>query len=409
MPIVGISSVSVSQPRSVAVMIRTLSRGALIVDASIAIVVTALRMLIGIDVVPLWFVVIALGIALTLWRLSPAIALAVSWVAALTQMAFRVPVDAANLAILVVLFSTARFGSRRVQIIGLVSAVVGSLLGATYLVVVTWIPSLKSGWGALEVSPSSDSIFLFAVILGGMLALLCLSWTAGLLARTQAISRENKRGRVVAEQIAAIEHERNQIARDMHDVVAHSLAVVIAQADGARYASAADPASAERALSTISGTAREALTDVRLLLGQLRHSQIAGPQPGLADITSLVEQIRSAGLDVVVTENGSSLIVPAGQQIALYRIVQEALTNALRHGDTSQPAALVIDWGEGIVTMSVTSDYKSHGASAHESPQPQVGHGLVGMRERAQLTGADLTIRDQGSHFEVVVAMPVAR
>lgn len=400
---------STLQRRSVGVMIRTLSRGALIADVSIAVVVTAVRMLIGINFVPLWFVVLGLGIALALWRLSPAIALAVSWAAALAQMAFLLPVDAANLAILVVLFATARFGSSGVRLAGVVSAVVGSFLGATYLLIVSWIPSRESGWGSITFSVSSDSIFLFALVLGGMLALLCLSWTAGLLARTQAISQENKRGRVLAEQGAAIEHERSHIARDMHDVVAHSLAVVIAQADGARYAAATDPGSAERALSTISGTAREALTDVRLLLGQLRHTQTAGPQPGLADIASLVDQIRSAGLDVVVTETGSALVIPAGQQIALYRIVQEALTNALRHGDTSQPATLVLDWGENTVTMSVTNDYEPHGSGPHQDPQPHAGHGLVGMRERAQLTGAELTIRDQKSHFEIIVRMPIAR
>ncbi|MGV8857353.1 sensor histidine kinase [Rhodoglobus sp.] len=388
-------------------MIRTLSRGALITDVSIALVATAVRALIGIDVVSLWFVVLGLGLALAVRRLSPAIALTISWFAALTQMAFLLPVDGANLAILVVLFASARFGSRRVRLAGLVSTVVGSLLGAIYLVV-SWAPSTGS-WASIQFSLTSDSIFQFAVTLGGMLALLCLSWTAGLLARTQAISQENKRGRLVAEQIAAIEHERNQIARDMHDVVAHSLAVVIAQADGARYASAADPGSAERALSTISGTAREALTDVRLLLGQLRHSQTAGPQPGLADIASLVDQIRSAGLDVVVTETGNSPLIPMGQQITLYRIVQEALTNALRHGDTSQPAALVLDWGESTVTVSVTNDYESPRAGAQEKTQPHSGHGLIGMRERAQLTGAELTVQDHDSQFEIVVTMPVVR
>ena len=117
---------------------------------------------------------------------------------------------------------------------------------------------------------------------------LLLAWTIGALVRAALRASANREAQERAEAEAVVEQERVRIARDMHDVVAHSLAVVIAQADGARYAAAADPAVATAALGTISTTARAALADVRLLLAQLRHSEGDGPQPTLADLEAAV-------------------------------------------------------------------------------------------------------------------------
>ncbi|WP_316313707.1 sensor histidine kinase, partial [Clavibacter michiganensis] len=134
-------------------------------------------------------------------------------------------------------------------------------------------------------------------------------------------------------QDVVVEQERNRIARDMHDVVAHSLAVVIAQADGARYARLVDPEAADEALRTISTTARQALGDVRILLAQLRHSEDDAPQPELKELSDLIDQMRSTGLTIEFVETGQPGEFGTGQQLAVYRIVQEALTNVLRHGD----------------------------------------------------------------------------
>ncbi|QYH35952.1 sensor histidine kinase [Salinibacterium sp. M195] len=386
-------------------MIRHLSRGALIFDASVALVAVALRYLLGVNEAPLWAVVAILGVAFALRRLSPAIALAAAWLGALAQMVFLLPIDGANLAIIAVLFSAARYGRSWVRRAGLISVVAGSVLGAMYLSVFYWGPTQPDDW-ATFVWPQSPGEFMSLVgTFVGMTALLGLSWTAGLLARTQAIARESKSARLVAESVAAVELERNQIARDMHDVVAHSLAVVIAQADGARYASAADPAMADSALSTISGTAREALTDVRLLLEQLRHSQSLGPQPGLADISALVEQMRSAGLQIEVVENGPSVELPAGKQIALYRITQEAMTNALRHGDPAAPALLSIEWSGETVTVTM----KNRIAKQDSLAEQRTGHGLIGMRERALLTAAQLDVGPEGENFLVRLALPTTQ
>jgi signal transduction histidine kinase len=202
-----------------------------------------------------------------------------------------------------------------------------------------------------------------------------------------------------AESEAASEQERVRIARDMHDVVAHSLAVVIAQADGARYAAATDPRAATGALETISTTARAALADVRLLLTQLRHSQGEGPQPTLADLDALYAQVRAAGVDLRVTVDPMPRAdPPAAIQLAVYRILQEALTNALRHGGS--PVEVTSSWYPDRVELHVRNPL---GAGT----EPGSGHGIIGMRERAQLAGGTLSAEVDDSAFAVRATLPI--
>jgi signal transduction histidine kinase len=203
----------------------------------------------------------------------------------------------------------------------------------------------------------------------------------------------------------------------MHDVVAHSLAVVIAQADGARYAAATDPQAAASALGTISTTARAALADVRLLLTQLRHSQAPGPQPTLADLEALYAQVRAAGValrvDVDPTPRADP---PAAAQLALYRILQEALTNALRHGDGGE-VSVSLAWHPERVDLTVRNPVRlaQKVGEAHLNPQyvpgedaAGSGHGLIGMRERAHLAGGTLTAGAASGDFVVAASLPLA-
>jgi signal transduction histidine kinase len=188
----------------------------------------------------------------------------------------------------------------------------------------------------------------------------------------------------------------------MHDVVAHSLAVVVAQADGARYAAASDPAVATAALATIGSTARSALADVRLLLGQLRHRQGDGPQPTLADLEELYAQVRAAGVrlrvDVDPAPPGEP---PAAVQLAVYRILQEALTNALRHGAPGGPVDVRLAWLADRVDVGVRNPLPPGPRT------PKAGHGLIGMRERAQLAGGRLDAADEDGAFAVTAVIPV--
>ncbi|WP_394769903.1 sensor histidine kinase [Lacisediminihabitans sp.] len=374
-------------------MIRTLRRYQLVTDISVAVVFFWVQFPAVFTLGTGWPGSVALtffSAALAFRRLSPGPALGVAWLGAVVHMAAGIDAPQTyDLAVLAVLFTTACYGGRVVRWLGLASAAVGSIIAAAYIVVRSGI----AGSVADVVSGSGVSLFSYLpqllarslVIFFGCLAVLGLSWTLGLLARTMQRARASRNAQVIAEQDVVVEQERNRIARDMHDVVAHSLAVVIAQADGARYAREADPGVVDEALATISSTAREALGDVRILLSQLRHNQGDSPQPVLADLDRLVEQMRSSGLIISREATGQPLALATGQQLAVYRIVQEALTNALRHGDTSREVRLEFHWRPDALEVTVSSALREDGLGAANP----TGHGIAGMRERAALFGGE--------------------
>jgi signal transduction histidine kinase len=336
-------------------------------------------------------VTILLSGALALRRLSPALALALAWLGAIVQMAFGRPPSPVDLAIFAVLYATAAYGSQLVFWLGFASSFVGALVITVYLVIGPYFGSGGVTWSSIPVA--------LAVLVAAAFALL-LSWTVGALVRTGIRARENRDAQRRAEAEAVAEQERVRIARDMHDVVAHSLAVVIAQADGARYAAASDPAAATAALGTISTTARSALADVRLLLTQLRHSQGDGPQPTLADLEELYAQVRAAGVELRVdVDPAPQGDPPAAAQLAVYRILQEALTNALRHGDGG-PVGVGLAWHPSRVDVEVRNPIATAVPGAP-------GHGIIGMRERAQLAGGRLDARADGDVFVVSASLPV--
>lgn len=340
-------------------------------------------------------VTVIFAVALVLRRWSPALALGIAWVAAIVQMIGLLTPGLADTAVFAVLYVTAAYGTRPVFWLGLGSAMVGSVVAAAYL--------FLAPLGEFALDWSADR---FTVVLVMLLLALLLSWTVGALVRTSFRARENRLAQVRAEAAAAAEAERVRVVRDVHDVVAHSLAVVIAQADGARYSAAGDPGATGAALTTIGSTARSALADIRLLLTQLRHSQAEGPQPTLADVEELYAQVRSAGVDLRVDVDPAPVADPttrssAAVQLAVYRILQEALTNALRHGDGG-PVDVRLGWHPDRVELTVLNR-----AGRPTSFPPVVGHGLIGMRERAQLVGGTLEagVRDGG--FRVDARLPI--
>ena len=338
--------------------------------------------------------------ALALRRLSPALALGVAWLAALVQMGLGRPPSFSDAAIFAVLYATAAYGSRLVYWAGFASALVGALVITVYL----FAGPVFAGGGL-----SWQTLPLALVMLVAAAFALGLSWTIGALVRTAVRARENREAQQRAEAETAAEQERVRIARDMHDVVAHSLAVVIAQADGARYAAAADPAVATDALATISSTARSALADVRLLLGQLRHRQGDGPQPTIADLEELYAQVRTAGVQLRVdVDPAPPGEPPAAVQLAVYRILQEALTNALRHGAPGGPVDVRLAWLPDRVDLSVRNPL---GPAAEEQGGHAAtvarGHGLIGMRERAQLAGGRIDAGAEAGVFTVRALIPI--
>ncbi|HEX5860177.1 MAG TPA: histidine kinase [Microbacterium sp.] len=336
-------------------------------------------------------VTLAMTAAVAVRRWSPGVALAIAWFGAIVQMLAGMNPRFSDIAIFAVLYVTAAYGTRVVFWLGFASSMVGALVITLYLTFGSYLGSGGVTWSSIPTA--------LAVLVAAGFALL-LAWVTGALVRTAIRARETRRAKERAELDAATEHERGRIARDMHDVVAHSLAVVIAQADGARYAAASEPAAATRALETIGATARSALADVRLLLAQLRHSEGAGPQPTLADLEGLYADVRAAGLDLAVDVDPAPAAEPgAGVQLAVFRILQEALTNALRHGDGTR-----VDVGLAWHADGVEIDVRNRVGSA---PRADGGHGLVGMRERAQLAGGTLQAAAEGEHFVVRARLPI--
>lgn len=338
-------------------------------------------------------VVLSFTAALALRRLQPGSALAVAWVGALLQMGFGRQPSPTDLAIFAVLYATAAYGSKRVFWAGFASGIAGAVIVPFYLV----------GRGLSAPLTINDWFAVGALLLASGFALM-LAWVSGALVRTAMRAAANSRAQRAAEAETIAEQQRVRIARDMHDVVAHSLAVVIAQADGARYAAAADPAAASDALATISSTARSALTDVRLLLTQLRHSQGEGPQPTLGDLEVLFERMRAAGVVLEVrVDPVAPGEPPAAIQLAVYRIMQEALTNALRHG-VDRRVRVQLGWFPDRVELSIRN---ARATASPAATTPAGGHGIIGMRERAHLVGGRLAARPEYGEFVVRATLPI--
>jgi signal transduction histidine kinase len=375
-------------------------------DLGLAVLCVGLRLPLGAPTAALVIVVVGMGGALALRRLSPLLALLVAWVFAIVQMASGLPPDVANLAILPVLYATARYGGAVVKWAGLSSAGLGALIASVYLTAGAYAGGM---FGEPPTFTASSLAITFGAYLVAAAAALVLSWTLGLLAKTWSAARESRVLQVIAEHKVAVEQERNRIARDMHDVVAHSLAVVIAQSDGARYAMRADPDAADAALGTISSTAREALAEVRVLLGELRHDESSAPQPGLADLDRLFEQLRASGLRLEVERTGAAPALAASRQLAIYRIVQEALTNAMRHGDDRSGSRVRLAWRSETLEIVVANVPAVAAAptSANVSETGMEGHGIAGMRERAALVGGTLRVRSTPAEFVVSASIPV--
>jgi signal transduction histidine kinase len=215
--------------------------------------------------------------------------------------------------------------------------------------------------------------------------------------RAQREAVDERARRLEEERAAAVAEERTRIARDMHDIVTHSVGLMVVQAEAGPLVLHSDPARAEAAFQAISDTGREAIGQLRQILGTLRGTAAREPQPGLDATPDLLERARQAGLAVSVEESGDRRVVPAAVDIAAYRIIQECLTNTLRHA-AARTVRLCLGWSERTLTIEVADD--GRGVTAlHE------GHGIVGMRERVGACGGTLAIDPRG--FTVTATLPI--
>jgi signal transduction histidine kinase len=202
----------------------------------------------------------------------------------------------------------------------------------------------------------------------------------------RAVELEREREEQAAQ---AVTEERTRIARELHDVVAHHVTVMVVQAAGARRMAEKDPAAARTALEAVEAAGRTALTEMRRMLEVLRADDPGmGPQPGLAELDRLISQVRDVGLPVELKVEGDACCLPAGMDLAAYRIVQEALTNTVKHGGKAM-ARVNVRYGDDYLEIEVTDD--GRGAAAPLlAAGANGGHGLIGMRERVALYGGVL-------------------
>jgi signal transduction histidine kinase len=202
----------------------------------------------------------------------------------------------------------------------------------------------------------------------------------------------------------AVVAERSRIARELHDVIAHNVSMMVVQAGAERRVLDDASASTRDVLQGIERTGRSALNEMRRLVGMLRSdgSDPLAPQPGLDDLPTLVTQVREAGLPVELQVDGDWAAIPVGIQLSAYRIVQEALTNTLRHARDAR-ASVRIRYAGRLLELEISDDGRAGGL-----PESSGGHGLVGMRERVALYGGRLSVGPQpGGGFSVHVLLPV--
>jgi signal transduction histidine kinase len=330
-------------------------------------------------------------------RRFPGTVLALSVASGLAFAAFFLSPFFLGPAILVAVYSVAAYGDRWVSLAGLAVAELG--LAANQLI-----------QGRFERLERSTFLLFMGVI--------AVAWVLGhfvgdrqvYAAQLEERTAELERAR---EELArrAVAEERLRLARELHDVVAHAMSVIAVQSGVGAHVAASRPEEVGKALAAIEATSRGALTELRRLLGVLRQDSepqaSLTPVPGLANLDRLLAEVGRAGLAVRLRVEGTPLQLPAGVDLSAYRIVQEALTNVVKHAGPAH-AQVVVGYRDQDVTVEVIDDGRGAVTSVSDG-RVGTGHGLIGMRERVQVFGGDLQTGPRpGGGFRVAARLPLA-
>lgn len=342
--------------------------------------------------VPFWAALLMLAAAIGLSRIQPVIAMVAATGVLIGQLLFPAAIfdkPAVFLGYAIVILVVASTVRGRMHAVALAFAVGAGVS----------IAGLVSLWQRIgHYDAGVRVLFFIACVVAATVA-----WLIGTLIGVWMRKRESDReltratGKLrEAETEALVADERERIAQDVHDIMAHSLSVILAQADGARLLAEERPAAVAPSLATIASTARSSLTEVRVLIETLVGTPDGPVHPGMGDLDELVERLSSSGLTVTVDRFGDAGDLTTAQQLAVYRIVQEGLTNALKHGGPGASARLALDERDDGVVLSIASRSGS-GDTLAPMANP-AGRGLIGMRERARLAGGWL---DAGADDDV--------
>ncbi|KJY42903.1 histidine kinase [Streptomyces sp. NRRL B-1568] len=347
--------------------------------------------------------VLALCVVVALRRRAPEKMLLLATAAGLAQLGLNVSVDTADFAMLVIIYTVAsggtRWASRYALIVGLAAPMIAG---------VRW-PNPHQDIGTQVLGTFFVTVpFVLAWVLGDSMRTRRAYW-AQLEERAMRLEKEREQQARIA-----VTAERARIARELHDVVAHNVSVMVVQADGAAYVLDSSPEQAKQALETISGTGRQALAEMRRLLGVLRTDEGAEggeyvPQPDVEQIGDLVEQVRRAGLPVEFEVEGAPRPLPSGVELTAYRIVQEALTNTRKHGGPDVGASVRLTYFDDGLGLLVEDDGRGAQHELYESGGADgMGHGLIGMRERVGMVGGTLDAGPRpGGGFRISVLLPI--
>jgi len=353
-----------------------------------------------------WSLPLSAAISVSLYwrRRSPFAALAACFLLGLMQLAAALAGGANghampgfyDVGIVIAIYAAVTYGTRATRVV----AVTGGLGGAAVAALV---------W-ASAVHNTANKILAVSVLFAPVL----LAWAFGTAARNRRAflaGLEDRAERLQREREAlarvAVAEERERIARELHDIIAHTVSLMVVQSDGADAAIEQDDlGEARKAVAAIGRTGRDALADLRLLLGMLRSDRgIAEPQPGIDQLQDL---IGSVPLEVRLRVDGPPRELPHGLALAVFRIVQEALTNTVKHAGPASSADVRVSYSSGAMEVEVSDDGRGPGSAglgpAGASP---AGHGLIGMRERAAMFGGTFTAGPRASGgFRVLARLP---
>ena len=377
-------------------------------------------------------VVVGIAAAVALSRRLPGVSLALLWVLALVHLVTGTSVLTAEFAVAIVAFGCARWG--RTSTVVLSGLSIPAVAGLGFVLVSRgWYDLFYDIVALRELIDSayrfSDTLLVGAVVLG--LLVLAVPWFAGLAFRATARAQRSEvrqeqaeadaaravRETEQAREIAELREQQARMARDVHDVVGHSLAVILAQAESAQYLPD-DPAKLKQTMATIATSARSSLQDVRQVLS---GPDVSKPPTGAFE--EMVEGVRRSGTEVVATESGRPQPLPPELELVAHRVVQEMLTNAMKHGRHDRPVILERHWPEGSWERDLRIEVRN--ATSFGGPDPASdmtqpirgdeelpGQGLEGMRRRLESVGGRLDVRRRdepdGPSFTATAWVPVS-
>jgi signal transduction histidine kinase len=250
-------------------------------------------------------------------------------------------------------------------------------------------------------TPTATNYAILVFFIGG-------AWLAGWLVRRRAAQARTALAHSDELARSAVSDERTRIARELHDVVAHSVSIVAVQAGAAEELIERDPAAAREHMRAVRRTAREAMTEMRRLLDVLRTDEPRfAPTPGLSRLGDLLAETRAAGVPVELIEQGPRPELPAGVDLVVFRVVQESLTNVRKHA-RGAPTQVALRYASRAIEIEVTNPTQPGRHRRNGTDHSRGGHGLIGMRERALLFGGSFDAGERPGHgFRVRVVLPL--